>query len=215
MRKDAEHNRARLLAAASEIMRSEGGEFPMERILERSGLTRATLYRNFPHRQAVYEAVLERDLEALTASLSANDGDPFAFVRLTTELMMVYDKFLLELAAMPDYDAEKNQNRMAQTLAAPLAAAQAEGWLRPDLTSEDVLTACRMLASHWRLDALSTFKVTFERRFGLLMRGLAGELAPTTPHGANGANANAEPLRPERSSRSPLTPPAWRQRRDP
>ena len=179
MRKDAEHNRARLVAAAGELMRSEGGDFPMERILERAGLTRATLYRNFPHRQALYEAVLERDLEALTARLAADpDGDPLAFIRLTTELMMVYDKFLIELAAMADYDAEKNQTRMAQALAAPLAAAQAKGRLRPDLTSDDLLKACRMLASHWRLDAPSDFEATFERRLSLLMRGLVAEREP-------------------------------------
>ncbi len=175
MRKDAEHNRARLVDAASELMRSEGGEFPLERILKRAGLTRATLYRNFPHRQAVYEAVLERDLEALTARLAADpDGDPLAFIRFTTELMIIYDKFLLELAVMPDYDAEKNQVRMAQTLASPLAIAQAKGRLRPELTSDDILTACRMLASQWRLDAQSSFDETFQRRFGLLLRGLAG-----------------------------------------
>ena len=180
MRKDAEHNRARLVAAASELMRSEGGDFPMERILERAGLTRATLYRNFPHRQAVYEAVLERDLEALTARLLADpEGDPLAFIRLTAELMMVYDKFLIELAAMADYDAEKNQTRMAQALAAPLAAAQATGRLRSDLTSDDMLTACRMLASHWRLDAQSNFEATFKRRLSILMRGLVGDGEPT------------------------------------
>ena len=185
MRKDAEHNRARLVAAASELMRSEGGEFPMERILERAGVTRATLYRNFPHRQAVYEAVLERDLEALTARLAADpDGDPLAFIRLTTELMMVYDKFLIELAATADYDAEKNQIRMAQALAAPLAAAQAQGRLRPDLTSDDMLTACRMLASHWRLDTPSDFEATFQRRFSLLTRGLAGDGEPMAAAGA-------------------------------
>jgi AcrR family transcriptional regulator len=179
MRKDAEHNRALLVAAASELTRSEGGDFPMERIIERAGLTRATLYRNFPHRQAVYEAVLERDLEALSARLAADpDADPLAFIRLTTELMVVYDKFLLELAAMADYDAEKNQIRMAQALVAPLALAQAKGRLHPDLTSDDMLTACRMLASHWRLDAQTTFEATLDRRLSILMRGLSGDGSP-------------------------------------
>ncbi len=196
MRKDAEHNRARLVAAASELMRSEGGEFPMERILERSGLTRATLYRNFPHRQAVYEAVLERDLEALTARLAADpNGDPLAFMRLTTELMMVYDKFLIELAAMPDYDAAKNGTRMAQALAAPLAAAQAKGRLRSDLTSDDVLTACRMLASHWRLDAPADFDATFERRASLLMSGLVGDGEPMPRAGALQQVGDDRPIR--------------------
>ena len=176
MRKDAENNRVRLVTAASELMRSEGGNFPMELILERAGLTRATLYRNFPNRQAIYEAVLERDLEALTSQLAAKpEGDPLDFVRLTTDLMRVYDKFLLELAVMPDYDAKKNQSRMAQTLAVPLATAQAMGRLRPDLTGDDILTACRMLASNWRLDDQPDFDATFERRFGIMMSGLSGD----------------------------------------
>lgn len=62
MRKDAERNRDRLIAAASEIMRAEGGDFPMEAVAERAGVTRTTLYRNFAHRQAMYEAMLECDL---------------------------------------------------------------------------------------------------------------------------------------------------------
>ena len=200
MRKDAEHNRAKLVAAASELMRSEGGNFPMEKILERAGLTRATLYRNFPHRQAVYEAVLERDLEALTSRLAADpDGDPLAFVRLTTELMIVYDKFLLELVMMPDYDAEKNQARMAQALTAPLATAQAAGRLRPDLTSDDVLTACRMLASQWRLDAQPDFDATFDRRFKLLMHGLGGSDHLEPPRGSE---TRAEDKPPSRNKRA-------------
>ena len=127
--------------------------------------------------------MLERDLEASAARLTADpDGDPLAFIRLTTELMMVYDKFQLALAAMTDY-AEKNRIRMSQTLAAPLAAAQAKGRLRPDLTSDDVLTACRMLASHWHLDARPGFEATVERRLSILLRGIAGGGEPTSPAG--------------------------------
>ena len=69
MRKDAERNRQKLIDAASEIMRSEGGDVPMELIAERANLTRGTLYRNFPHRQAMYEAVLQNDLGTVTQSL--------------------------------------------------------------------------------------------------------------------------------------------------
>ena len=173
MRKDAERNRLKLIAAASEVMRSEGGDMPMEMIADRANLTRGTLYRNFAHRQAMYEAVLEHDLQTMADRLAEErDSDPLAFVRLMTELMMVYDKFLVSLADMADYDAPKNQSRMVAAIAEPLAAAQVKGLLHPRLTGENILTACRMLASHVRLDGPQDPAEAFRKRLDLLMRGL-------------------------------------------
>lgn len=173
MRSDARRNRERLIAAAGEMMRDEGGDMPMEAIAERAGVTRPTLYRNFPDRQAMYEAVLERDLEAMVRSI-ANDSldDPLALLRHTAEMMRVYDRFLSRLVEMPDYDGARNQERMAAILAEPLADAQRRGALRAELTPADVLIACRMLASHWKLDDQADFARAFDRRLALLMRGL-------------------------------------------
>ncbi len=173
MRKDAELNRQKLISAASEIMRNEG-DVPMELIAERANLTRGTLYRNFPHRQAMYEAVLEHDLTTMAAHLAGERGnDPLAFIRHMTELMMVYDKFLVSLAAMADYDVEKNEARMVESIAAPLAAAKGLGLLHPRLTGSDILMACRMLASHLRLDGGRDSAEAFRRRLDLMMQGLA------------------------------------------
>ena len=173
MRKDAERNRQMLIDAASEIMRNEGGDAPMELIAERANLTRGTLYRNFPHRQAMYEAVLQNDLETMSEHLAEErDHDPLAFIRRMAELMMVYDKFLVSLVAMADYDAEKNEARMVESIAAPLAAAKAVGLLHPRLTGGDILMACRMLASHIRLDGQTDFAEAFQRRLDLMMQGL-------------------------------------------
>ena len=174
MRKDAERNRQKLIDAASEIMRNEGGDVPMELIAERANLTRGTLYRNFPHRQAMYEAVLQNDLRTMSEHLAEErDTDPLAFIRRMTELMMVYDKFLVSLAAMADYDLEKNEARMVESIAAPLATAKAAGLLYSRLTGGDILVACRMLASHIRLDGHANFADAFERRLQLMLRGLA------------------------------------------
>ena len=153
-------------------MRNEGGDAPMETIADRAGLTRGTLYRNFPHRQAMYEAVLEQELAEVACKV-ADARDPLAFIREMTELMMVYDRFLISLAHMPDYDAGKNQARMVEVIAAPLADAQARGALHAGLTGDDVLMACRMLASHWRLDGEPDLGRAFEKRLVLMMRGLA------------------------------------------
>ena len=159
-------------------MRSEGGDVPMEVIADRAKLTRGTLYRNFPHRQAMYEAVFEQDLETLRQTLSAQSAaDPIAFIRLMAQLMMIYDKFLTSLAHMPDYDAVGNEARMVGLVAAPLAAAQARGAIRPDVEAGDILMACRMLASNWRLDVEPHAADAFEGRLTLMMQGLGGTAA--------------------------------------
>lgn len=178
MRKDAELNRQKLIDAASNIMRNQGGDVPMELIAERANLTRGTLYRNFPHRQAMYEAVLENDLRTMSEhSTGEREADPLDFIRQMTELMMVYDKFLVSLAAMADYDSEKNEARMVASIAAPLAAAKAEGLLHPRLTGGDILMACRMLASHVRLDGQADFTKAFRRRLELILRGIGATLS--------------------------------------
>jgi AcrR family transcriptional regulator len=181
MRKDAERNRRRLIEAASATMRESGGDVPMEAIAERAGLTRGTLYRNFPHRQAMYEAVLENDLSALVDRI-AEDGeaDPLAFIRRMTELMSVYDKFLVALSDMEDYDFTANQARMVRALQGPLDTAKARGALHPRLTGEDILLACRMLASPLHLDGEPDRAKALDRRLALMLRGLAGP-APGPP----------------------------------
>jgi AcrR family transcriptional regulator len=182
LRKDAQENRDRLISAASAVMREGSGDVPMELIAERANVTRGTLYRNFPHRQAMYEAVLERDLENLKRSIADDVGDkPLLFIRRTAELMMVYDRFLVQLAEMADYDAPANEARMADVLDSPLADAQRSGLLRSDLTSSDILMACRMLSSHWKLDATTNFGTAFDRRLALLLHGLAGERDTPSP----------------------------------
>jgi AcrR family transcriptional regulator len=176
MRKDAEQNRRKLIEAARAIMRAGGADVPMEAIAERAELTRGTLYRNFAHRQAMYEAVLEGDLEEIDKRLKIDTArDPLAFIKSMAELIMIYDKFLISLADMADYDAEKNEGRMVDMIEGPLAAAQSLGLLRTDLTGGDVLVICRMLASQWRLDPQPDMGVAMDRRLALMLRGIGGK----------------------------------------
>ncbi len=173
MRSDALKNRQQLITAASEIMRTKGGDLPMEMIAERAGVTRGTLYRNFADRQAIYEAVLENDLKELAEALAVESKkDLLAFIRLFAELMRVCDKFLISLADMRDYDKSKNESRMIDVIAPYLAAAQKEKLIDRKITGTDILIVCRMLSSHSRLDGAADPKAGFEHRFNLLMTGL-------------------------------------------
>jgi AcrR family transcriptional regulator len=57
LRSDARRNRRRLLEAAREVMRDQGLEASLGEIARRAGVGNATLYRHFPTREALCEAV--------------------------------------------------------------------------------------------------------------------------------------------------------------
>lgn len=68
MRADAKRNRAHLLAAARAAFTERGSEASLEDIARRAGVGVGTLYRHFPTRQALVEAVYVDEVEALCRS---------------------------------------------------------------------------------------------------------------------------------------------------
>lgn len=56
-RRDARRNRRLLVEAADEILRRDGLAAPLDAIARRAGVGNATLYRHFPNRRSLYEAV--------------------------------------------------------------------------------------------------------------------------------------------------------------
>jgi AcrR family transcriptional regulator len=87
MRADAVKNRARILQAAEEIFATEGVSVPIDTVAERAGLGVGTLYRHFPTKEALFEAIVVARLEQLLESVrtQCSAGDPgaalFAFLR--------------------------------------------------------------------------------------------------------------------------------------
>ncbi|MHA7132825.1 TetR/AcrR family transcriptional regulator [Oerskovia turbata] len=67
-RRDAVANRARIVAAATEVLRAEGLGVDMRRIAAASGVGVGTLYRHFPTRDDLVRAVTGVDLTALARS---------------------------------------------------------------------------------------------------------------------------------------------------
>ena len=64
-RKDAARNREALLAAAGEVFAERGVDASLEEIARRAGVGIGTLYRHFPTRDALNEAVYRREVEPL------------------------------------------------------------------------------------------------------------------------------------------------------
>ncbi|TCP64446.1 TetR family transcriptional regulator [Sphingomonas sp. PP-CE-1G-424] len=174
MRRDAEANREKLIAAGKQLMQDEGGDVPVERICQLAKVTRGTFYRHFTDRAALYEAVLEHELHAMVIVLAAPAADPLHFLRLFAEMMMLYDKYLAALPDMADYrDDGVSEAKIVGVIESPLQAAKAAGQIGNDITADDVMLVCRMVACDWRLDRVDGWQTALDRRLSLIMRGIA------------------------------------------
>ncbi len=84
LRRDAQRNRDAIVAAAREVFSEQGLEAPLEEIARRAGVGIGTLYRRFPTRVDLVDAVLAGRLRAHVdaAEQALRIGDPwdgFAF----------------------------------------------------------------------------------------------------------------------------------------
>jgi AcrR family transcriptional regulator len=70
-RADAQRNRALVLAAAHEVFASDGIEVSVEAIARRAGVGVGTIYRHFPNKQALFEAIVRADLEVFAEEARA------------------------------------------------------------------------------------------------------------------------------------------------
>jgi AcrR family transcriptional regulator len=77
LRADARRNRARVLEAAEEVFAAEGVGAPTEAVARRAGVGIGTVFRHFPTKEALLEAVLVERLRALVehARAAADDAD--------------------------------------------------------------------------------------------------------------------------------------------
>src|SRR6201991_866777 len=92
LRADARRNRDKILAAAVRMFAEEGLDAHLERIAEEAGVGSATLYRNFPTREALIEAVYRNEVaqlcDAVPGLLAAKP--PFEALRAWTRLFLDY-----------------------------------------------------------------------------------------------------------------------------
>src|SRR6516162_4774667 len=91
MRADAQRNYARLLDAASAAFLEHGADdVSLEEIARRAGVGIGTLYRHFPTRQALLEAVYRDQVDALgarAAELAQSDSPAAALAEWVTALV--------------------------------------------------------------------------------------------------------------------------------
>jgi AcrR family transcriptional regulator len=143
----AARNREKILTAARAAFADPAAEVSMAGIARRAGVGMATLYRNFPGRQELLEALYVDEVDALCAAAGdAADGRPPGLA-LTTWLRWLFAflpskrLILSELLEHTDRDSPLRHSNRVRTLAAGrplLTAAQQAREIRDDLSLEQI-----------------------------------------------------------------------------
>ncbi len=146
-RADAKRNREKILKAARAAFAEPGAQISMAEISRRAGVGMATLYRNFPGRRELLEALYVDEVDAIcTAAATVGEDTPgatlTAWLRRFTEFFASKHKIGVELLEQTDRDNPVFDNSRARVLAAGrplLLAAQQSREVRDNLTLEQVL----------------------------------------------------------------------------
>ncbi|MGA8724550.1 MAG: TetR/AcrR family transcriptional regulator [Acidimicrobiales bacterium] len=149
LRADAQRNRARILESAEAIFAAEGIEVPVDTIAEKAGVGVGTLYRHFPTKEKLCEAILLERLSslALDARALAEVEDPaaafFGFLEhIVEEGAAKRDLLVAVMGAGVEFEvaASEVKEELLEALDTLLRRAQSVGALRPDVTSTMVMS---------------------------------------------------------------------------
>lgn len=192
LRRDAARNREVVLEAAAEVFAESGLNGSYDEIARRAGVGAGTVYRRFPRRAELVQALFESQIEQIEALAEDAAQRPDAWSALCWLLEQLVQmqtanrgfKEVLGGAAQYGYGVGTNEDRLMQPLTSLLDRAKRDGALREDIEPADIGTLALVLSS------LSTESQPelWRRYFVLLLDALA--------------------RRPEGSTPLPLTPPA-------
>jgi AcrR family transcriptional regulator len=187
LRADAERNRRRILAAAAEVFAKRGLEAGLDEIARHAGVGTGTVYRRFPDKTMLIEALFESRLDDLIALAENAAALPDAWDGLVHFLlgsieMQQADRGLKDLlygegcaAAVSDRFAVK-KDKLVPTISTIVDRAKASGHLRADVSVTDLAVAQFMLHGVGRFSA-GVSPDLWRRQFGLIMDGLRADAA--------------------------------------
>ena len=92
VRADARRNRAQILEAAEAVFAGQGPGAPVDEVARRAGLGVGTLYRHFPTKEALFEAILLERIRALADDARALWASPDPGSALFCYLSRVFDQ---------------------------------------------------------------------------------------------------------------------------
>ncbi|MFY1633974.1 TetR/AcrR family transcriptional regulator [Solwaraspora sp. WMMB335] len=151
MRADAQRNRARILAAAEQVFAADGPSASTEDLAELAGVAIGTVFRHFPTKAALIEAVFVSRLRAITAyarEMAAADDVADGFFAFFTEAVRqstikhvftdATDSGDEAMAAVWAAIASAGAD-LRDAMSELLARAQQAGVVRPDIATPELI----------------------------------------------------------------------------
>lgn len=177
-RSDGERNRARLIAAAKLAFAERGAAASLEGIAREADVSIASLYRHFPTRDALIEAVYRQETDTLinAAAQLMTEREPATALR---EWLLLFVEFLDAKQGMaealntliggPDALYSGTPARLATPVTALVDRAVETGAFRVDVDPIDLLRAIAGVANH---TSNANWKQSAVRMVDLLLKGL-------------------------------------------
>jgi AcrR family transcriptional regulator len=177
LRKDAQVRLDRLIDAAVELFASDGYDVPLEKIAERAGVSRPTLHRNFPDREALSAAVLKVHMDELANRIAQwSDRDDCLFLALKLlATKTITSGGLAKIVPMHRHtpaSGETFRQGVDRALAGPLARAKAAGLVREEFTLGDMHRVILMLAGGGLDNYGSDIAASIDLSLDLLLHGM-------------------------------------------
>lgn len=180
-RADSLRNRELLLEAAKIVFSAGGEGASLEAVARQAGVGIGTLYRHFPTREALFEAVYRREVEQLSelADSLAAEPDPAEALRrwlhATVEVTATKKGMLTALALAAEGRAElyaATGDRMRASLASLLGRGTGTGAMRSDIGPEEVMRALYGLVGSYYMRGEPGWQATVLRLLDVFVDGL-------------------------------------------
>ena len=187
LRRDAERNRQRILAAASEVFTERGLDATLDEVARAAGVGIGTVYRRFPDKESLIAELFRDRIDALVtvAEEACTAPDPWQGLAGYLEFAaatMAGDLGLRQLMMFGTYERDQvcyARDRMYPVMTKLVERAQAAGDLRPDFRATDVKMIGFMLSSVAEY-ASSAAPEVWRRYLVMLIDGLRPSRAGTS-----------------------------------
>ena len=202
LRADAERNRRRILDAARTVFAAHGLGVGVEAVAREAGVGVGTIYRRFPTKERLLQAIVDDRVEELRGRLEAveSEDDPWAALAAAAEVLAgavardrgFYEALQEAVGVLSAPDCAREASLAA--IAPFLQRAQAAGAARADVVPLDVVALCSNAGRlpRWRAEQEPDL---WRRYLAIALDGLRADGAHALPHPPGRATPRAARVR--------------------